>query len=115
MASLGFCRWGKCPMPGLHVQPFGELYSHLLVDVEIFLAPNHLHKAERLFYELFGKKWEGHQRRSHDDDKITTVLRQRSVASQQMQRLAGRLSEQQAVKRIRVGRRDVVGPARMSP
>src|SRR5215469_6790067 len=23
----------------------------------IFLAPNHLLKAERLFYELFGKKW----------------------------------------------------------
>src|SRR5262245_2809037 len=27
----------------LRVQPFGQLYSHLLVDVEIFLAPNHLH------------------------------------------------------------------------
>src|SRR5262245_49410920 len=27
------------------VQPFGELYSHLLVDVEILLAPNHLHRC----------------------------------------------------------------------
>src|SRR5262249_53131200 len=27
----------------LNVQSFGELYSHLLFDVEIFLAPNHFH------------------------------------------------------------------------
>src|SRR5215472_7388919 len=53
--------------------------------------------------------------RSHDNDKVTAVLRQCTVAGQQMQGLAGSLSEQQAVKRIRVGRRDVVGPARMSP
>src|SRR5215470_2320504 len=35
--------------------PFGELYSHLLVDIEVFLAPNDLHgrpESAKLRFEV---------------------------------------------------------------
>jgi hypothetical protein len=37
------------------VDPFGELYSHLFLDIEVFLAPDHLHgrfKPGQLRFEV---------------------------------------------------------------